>query len=452
MTIACSRARARDMVRGEAGLPRELRRAMAVGLLMVGVMRPAPASAQFYGQLLDSEIPLKTVTGRNLGVRDRPKPELEQIGLPLGSFHVFPSLAGGLGYTSNVIGAEVSSRADGYAEIKPELAIRSDWSRHSLSAIVSYDGQRYFNTKAKNQDGFLAKVDGSLDIRDESSLFGSVSYRRTYEDQQEATFPANGGGAISVEQPQALFRAAYVTNRVRWTASVDYNGFTYGDTISTTGARLDLSFRNRDVYRGSVRAEYLLGKDNSVFAQGTFRRTDYRTSVAVNDRTSNEWRVGVGAIADVTNLMRIAGGVGYYRRTYDNKAVYHSVGGLAVDLRADYYLSQLTTITAILSRQLEEAAVTGSSGYVATRFGARVDHELLRNLIPYLFADRFISKFKGVDREDRAWDAGAGVDYRLSRSFMLSPNASYVSRTSSGVNRGPDIKELRGLITVKYTP
>jgi hypothetical protein len=162
--------------------------------------------------------------------------------------------------------------------------------------------------------------------------------------------------------------------------------------------------------------------------------------------------VGLGAIADVTNLMRIAGAVGYYHRTYDNQAIFHSVGGLAVDMRADYYLSQLTTITAIVSRQLEEAAIIGSSGYVATRYGARVDHELLRNLIPYLFADRFVSNFKGVDRDDHTWDAGAGVDYSLSRFFMLSPSATYVSRTSTGLNRGPSIKELRGLITLKYTP
>ncbi|QJU57268.1 outer membrane beta-barrel protein [Sphingomonas sp. AP4-R1] len=429
-----------------------MRRAMGLGLLVAGAIWPTAASAQFYGQLLESEIPLKTVTGRNLGVRDRLKPELDQIGMSVGSFHILPAVAAGVGYTSNVIGAEVNKSADGYAEIRPELAIRSDWTRHSLNAIVQYDGLRYFNTKAKNQDGFLARVEGSLNVHDESSIIGSASFRRTYEDQQEATFPANGGGAISVEQPQAQLRATYVVNRVRLTGSVDYNGFSYGDTISTTGARLDLSFRNRDVYRASGRFEYLLGQDNSIFGQATYRRTDYRTSVVADDRTSNEWRVGLGAIADVTNLVRVAGAVGYYHRTYDNKSVYRSVGGLAVDVRADYYLSQLTTITAIVSRQIEEAAVTGSSGYVATRYGARVDHELLRNLIPYLFADRFLSKFKGVDRDDRSWDAGGGVDYRLSRIFMLSPNAAYVSRTSVGTARGPNINELRGLITLKYTP
>lgn len=413
---------------------------------------PTAASAQFYGQLLDSEIPLKTVTGRNLGVRDRVKEELQPIGLPLGSFRVFPSVLGGVGYTSNVVGAEVNSRADGYAEINPQVAVQSQWMRHSLSATVSYDGQRYFNTNAKNQDGFLARLDGQLDIHDQSNVVGSVSYRRTYEDQQEATFPANGGGAIAVKQPQALIRATYVSNRIRWTGSVDYNGFSYADTISTTGARLDLSYRNRDVYRGSGRVEYMLGQDNSVFGQITYRRTDYRTSDVLNDRTSEEWRFGAGAIADITNLVRVAGAVGYYRRTYQRKELFPTAAGLAVDVRADYYLTQLTTISAIVSRQLEEAAVFGSSGYVATRYGARVDHELLRNLIPYLFGDRFLSKFQGVDRHDRAWDAGAGIDYKMNRAWALNANGSYVSRVSEGTSRGPNINEFRGLLTLKFTP
>lgn len=452
MTTARPRLQAERGAGGSAApAPRAIRLAVAGGLL-VGLLSPAAAPAQFYGQLLDSEIPLKTVTGRNQGVRDRVKPELAPIGLPLGSFRLYPSMLGAVGYTSNVVGADVDRRADGYAEINPQVAVRSQWARHSLSGTVAYDGVRYFNTSPRNQDGFLGRVDGQFDIHDQSSVAGSASFRRFYEDQQEATFPANGGGSIAVDQPQAMLRGTYVSNRLRWTASTDYNGFTYGDTVSTTGATIDLSFRNRDVYRGSGRVEYMLGQDNSVFAQTTYRRTDYRTSVATNNRTSDEWRVGVGAIADVTNLVRVAGAIGYYHRTYDNSALFPKAAGLALDARFDYYLTPLTTISAIASRQLEEAVVVGSSGYLATRFGARVDHELLRNLIPYFYVDRFLSNFQGVDRYDRAWNGGGGVDYMMNRRWQLNVNAGYVSRKSTGVNRGPSINELRGQIALKYTP
>lgn len=418
----------------------------------VGASLPGPAMAQAYGQLLDSEIPFVTATGRNLGVRDRPKPELEQIGLPLGGFRVFPSLQAGVGFTTNVIGADVGARTDGYGEVRPQVVVQSQWQRNSLTATAYYDGLRYFSTPQKNQNGFAARVDGRIDIAEQDTIQGSAGFLRSYEDQQAASFPAGGGGSIAVNQALALVRGTYVINRLRFTASADYNGLTYGSTVTTTGTRLDLSYRDRDVYRGTVRAEYLLGKDNSVFGQFSFRRTDYRTGQPENDRTSNEWRASVGAIADVTNLVRIAGAIGYFRRTYANDAVFSSVGGLAVDVRADYYVSTLTTVSAIVSRQIEEAAITGSSGYLSTRVGARVDHELLRNLTPYVYADWFDDRFRGIDRKDRAWDAGGGVDYRLNRAFTLNASSTYLSRASRGTRRGPNIDELRGLLTLRFTP
>jgi hypothetical protein len=432
---------------------RRTRRALALAGLAAWAAHPFTASAQIYtyGQLLDSEIPLATTTGRNQAVTERVRPELTPIGLPLGGFRLFPTMTGGLGYTSNVIGAEVGKQSDGYAELNPQLVVKSQWQRHSLTGTVSYDGLRYFGTPAKNEDGFLAQVDGQLDIKDSDNIVASASYRRTYEDQEEASFPLGGGGAVGVNQPRALLRATYVANRLRWTLSTDYNGFRYLDTISTTDQVLDLSYRNRDVYRASGRAEYLIGKDNSIFGQFTYRRTDYLTSDSTEDRTSNEWRASVGAIADVTDLVRVAGAVGYFRRTY-RSPLFRSVGGLAMDVRADYYVTPLTTLTAIVSRELEEASVRDSSGYINLRAGARIDHELLRNLIPFAFADYVGSNFRGIDRNDRALDGGVGVNYLVNRRFTCKVSTQYISRVSHGDRRGPDISEMRGLITLAFHP
>lgn len=105
--------------------------------------------------------------------------------------------------------------------------------------------------------------------------------------------------------------------------------------------------------------EYALSPDNAVFVQGTYRHTDYDMKTTTANRTSDEWRAGVGAIADVSSLIRIAGAVGYFRRTYDNPA-FDSIGDLDVDFRLDYYVSPLTTVSTVFTRQLEEAIVAGS--------------------------------------------------------------------------------------------
>lgn len=421
----------------------------SLALLAASAACPGTAAAQVFGPLLDSEIPLTTQTGRNQGVQDRPKPELAPIGLPLGSFRLYPEVAAGVGLTTNVVGASSDAQADSFARLTPQVAIRSDWGRHALSGVFNYSGARYRWTDAKNEDGFLAQVDGRLDIVGQSEVNGQASYRRVYEDQQEANFPVTGGGAVAVDQARAMLRAAIVTNRLRWTYSADYNSFRYRDTVSTNGARLDLSFRDRDVYRGTVRAEYQTSPDNSLFAQVTYRRTDYATGNPVDDRTSDEWRGSVGAIADVSSLLRVAGAIGYFRRSYASP-LFDTVGDLAVDVRADYYLSPLTTLSAVVSRQLEEAAVRGSPGYLANRVGLRIDHELLRNLVPYLGADYFIGNFKNFDRKDHGFSAGGGFEYTLNRRWVLALDANYRSRLSSGTQQGPEINEFRALTSMKF--
>jgi hypothetical protein len=419
-------------------------------LLAAGAAWPGAAAAQVFGQLLDSEIPLTTQTGRNQGVLERKKPELLPIGLPLGSFRIYPDVTGGIGLTTNVIGASEDARSDTFVAVTPQVAIRSDWGRHELRAVVNYSGVRYRWTSPRDEDGFLGEVSGRLDVVGNSALYGAASYRRTYESQQEANFPVNGGGSVAVDQARGMLRAAVVTNRLRWTFSGDFNTFRYNDTVSTTGALLNLSFRDRDVYRATVRSEYQLSPDNSVFVQGTYRKTDYITTNILDNRTSDEWRGGIGAIADVTDLLRVAGGFGYFRRTYASPE-FTPIGGLAVDLRADYYLSPITTISGVLSRQPEEAAIRGSPGYIASRAGIRVNHELLRTLVPYVGISYFTSNFKNRDRKDSGIIAVGGFDYTLNRRWLLSLDANYSSRQSSGTQRAPEINEFRALTSIKFS-
>ncbi|MCC6828168.1 MAG: outer membrane beta-barrel protein [Novosphingobium sp.] len=423
---------------------------MAV-LLAANVIVPTKARAQTYGPLLDSEIPLSTQTGRNRGVDDRARPELRQQGLPLGGFRAFPQIGGGIGFTSNVVGSEQGARSDGYAAATARLDLRSQWSRHDLSVTGAYDGQRYFQTSAKNENGYLAAINGNLDVFDRSSLAASASLRRRYEDQTAASFPASGGGSVAIDQTSLMLRGTHALNQLRITGSGDYNDFRYGRSVTLSGQRLDLGFRDHWVARMSGRLEYALSPDNAVFVQGTYRHTDYDMKTTTANRTSDEWRAGVGAIADVSSLIRIAGAVGYFRRTYDNPA-FDSIGDLDVDFRLDYYVSPLTTVSTVFTRQLEEAIVAGSSGYMATHVGARVDHELLRNLIPYAYVDWVKESFRGADRDDRRWVAGLGAGYQPNRRWSVDFSASYVSRDSSGLQRGPRIKELRSLLTLKYNP
>jgi Uncharacterized protein conserved in bacteria len=426
-------------------------RSNIVGLAAVGALTALSgtmANAQVYDRLLDSEIPLSTRTGRNQGVTERPHPELQAQGLPVGSFRLYPEVTAGAGFTSNVIGQEDGNEADGYVMLRPEVELRSQWSSHSLRANAYYEGRRFFDTTAKNRNAYLVSVEGQYDTsRDGYALFRAAA-RRNYEDQTSGNFPDNGAGAVAIDVLSALARVRHQFNRVILTGNADYSDFNFQPTVTTTDRRLDLDYRDHAVGRATVRAEYELSPDNAVFTQFTYQNVRYDQRGVTTDRGGDEWRLGVGAIADVTSLLRLAGAVGYFRRSYDN-GLLRPISSFNVDLQATYYLSPLTTASAIITRQLEEAAVTGSSGYISNRASVRVDHELLRNLRPYAYAGYDKSDFKGIDRTDNRINTGLGAVYDANRNFSFSGEVSYIARDSDGVNRGPRINEFRTMITTR---
>lgn len=419
-----------------------------IGLGLATGLAATGARAQVYQPLLDSDIPLSTQTGRNQGVTERRHPELEAQGLPLGGFRAYPEITAGLGYSSNVLGAANDAQGDGFVLVQPKLQVRSQWANHSLVATAAYEGRRYFDTSAKKRDGYLVDLDGRIDVTRDSQIFLKADARRVFEDQTSGNFPANGAGVVPIDVWSVRARGSQRLNRFIVTASADHSHFNYNATVTTTGVALDLDYRDYSVDRASARVEYELSPDNAVFGQVTYKHTSYTLANVPTDRSGNEWRASVGGIADVTSLLRVAGAVGYFRRTYENAAL-KPISSLNVDVQATYYLSPLTTLSGTVTRELDEAAVLDSSGYIATRGMVRVDHELLRNLRPFAYASLEQDDFRGIDRKDDLTNFGLGVDYDPNRYLSITGELAYIKRASSGFSQGARFDEIRALITTR---
>lgn len=408
------------------------------------------ASAQTYEPLLDTDIPVAVPSLRNRTVTERPHPELAALGITAGGFRIYPELGAEPGYTSNALGASLARRGNGFVTIEPRARVESQWSRHALGLSLGYRARRYARVSAKNEDGFRARADGRLDLHGESNLVASLGYERSYEAQYTGSFPANGGASIAVRHPSALLRGTFVANRLRLIASSDYNRFDYADTKTLSGAPLDQDYRDRRVFRASTRAEYLFAADSAAFVQATYRRTRYdeRTS-ALTDRTSKEIRLVAGFVGDVTPIVRAAIGIGYADRRYDQPGI-RPVRDVVADLRVDYNVTPLTTLSLVGQRGIEEAIVPNAAGYVATKLGIRADHELLRNLLLNLGVDHERDDFKGIARHDRLTRVSAGALYTMSRNVLIMPQLEYVRRRSVGVSAGPNFKEVRFALRASF--
>ena len=409
-------------------------------------LTPAAAHAQEFGPLLGTEIPFETNIGKNVGVSDRPRPELDPLGIRAGGFLIFPQVTGGVGYTSNAYGSLTDKKSDAFFTFRPDVSIQSQWSRNYLSLDVNGDFKRFANQTLKNENGYTILADGRLDMGESNKIEGIATYQRNYEEQYSGSFPANAAGSVPYTRATGILRGTWQLNRVRLIANVDVNQFNFSSIRLLSGDVISLRFRDRTDVRGSGRAEYAVSPNTAAFVESTYLASNYNhEDLANGQRSSHELRVLGGFTFDVTSLVRANLGLGIVRRNYDNP-VFGQINTVAADAQISYFVDGLTTITLGGRRDVQDAIQVDTPGYISSRLQLRVDHELLRNLLPYIEGDYEHDKFKNVTRRDDLYSVEVGADYKANRTWEAEPALTYIKRNSDGEPIGEAFDEVRILL------
>jgi len=137
-----------------------------------------------------------------------------------------------------------------------------------------------------------------------------------------------------------------------------------------------------------------------------------------------------------TGVLYVEAYLGYFDQIYQSPLL-GTISGPDFGANLVWNPTQLTSVSFKVSRAVEDAPVavvgTGSvPGFVHTVAGARVDHELLRNLLldgEVTFAN---DDFQGEDRTDNDYLASIGAKYLLNRNLYLGATYTFEHRDSSG--------------------
>jgi hypothetical protein len=414
-----------------------------VAALYVTLAAPQQAGAQVLGRLLDTDIPFELNDPDRPTVLERPRPELAPLGISSGGFVLFPQVEVTPGYTSNVFGSNVDKRSDALLLVNPSISVRSRWSRNMLNAVAEGRFQRHLSNTIRDNDGYNAMVEGRIGIREGSNFYGQVRSERVYIEQYTGDFPANAASPVPLDRQSAIVRGTYQGGAFRLIGNMDVTRLDFSPTRTLDGVTLDQDFRDETVWRWSGRAEYRLSPARVVFAQATYMIHDYTSpSASQPDRTGDETRLVAGISFYPTPLLRTRLAVGYLSRRYDDPGV-SDLGGLAVDLQADYLVSQLTTVSLAARRDVQDAILPDSPGFTATRVQARVDHEYLRNLLLHAQVAFEKDNFVDIDRRDTQFRLEAGASYTPFRRIVFDPTAQFIKRDSKGTVPGQRFDELR---------
>ena len=414
--------------------------AMTLGLAAVTAGLPGGAWAQAVSQgvrqtrtdmarpLLPDEVSRgDTVTGR-------PRPDYDAAGIRLGGFMLFPDLAVQEAYNSNIYATENNARGDYITTVTPGLDLRSNWNTHALRLHADTTLARYADNQSENYTDYTLLTDGRLDVLHDLRLYGGVSYARRHEARSS---PDNQGGTEPTEYSVTTANAAIEKAFNRIALRLDGKGerYVFSDVPSSSGGTLDESGRDRNQGELALRTSYELAPLRTFYVQGSVnaRNYDHSRDASGYARSSNGYSLVVGSEYDLSGITSIDIFAGWREQDYDDARL-KTMSGWTAGAKLTWNVTRLTTVSAGLTRDIEETTLSGASGYFATRSELRADHELLRNLLLNARLGYEQDSFDGIGRDDDYYSAGLGAKYLISRNFALSGGYAYRTRDSSAAN------------------
>lgn len=367
----------------------------------------APCAASSDGALLPGE-----------SVVDRARPELDASGIPMGAFRLRLAVDLSLARDSNIFAQDTDEQDDRILTVSPRLELTSGWSRHSLDLVAEADVGRYDDNGAEDFDDYAVGANLRLDLTRASALRFGGRFDSVHEDRFA---PDDVNGVEPTEYERSVFTAGYArrSGRVAVRAEAGLRRWNYYDVDSTLGT-VNNDDRDRSEVSLSLRAGYEWRPQIEFYVQAGVDNRDYDDDADDNglDRSSDGANVAVGVQAALSGASYVEGFAGYSKRDYDD-GLLDSLDTPWFGGRLVWNPTGLTTVTLEGRRAIEETTFDQASGYVATRLGVGVDHELKRNLLLRAGGYTQTNDYEGVDREDDVTYLELGATYMMNRNLWV---------------------------------
>lgn len=393
-------------------------------------------------QIIGLEPPEATVPERQ-SVLQHPRPDYDPVGARIGDFFLYPSAEAEGYWNSNVFASDGHEKADFYTSLRPAASLLSDWGSSALNFLANGEVRRYASQVGENQTNYSLVSNGRLDILHGEYLSGSLGYQNAHEDRESPNSVPTQLHPTEYQETTGLLKF----NRERGilglqaNAGVDY--FTYDNVLTSTGAQLHETDRNRVEIHGGPRVSYEIipGYHAFVAVDGNDRIYQSTFDSFGIKRSSHGFETDVGSAFQITPVITGEAFVGYIQQNYDDARV-SSIHSPGFGGNLLWNVTQSTSVRAKVSRTVQEVDFFGTTAsatvtsYLETQGSISVEQEVLRNILLTGGASLTSEDFQGTKRTDNVAEGDLGLTYLLNRMWRAGLDVSYQSRTSnvSGVS------------------
>ena len=382
-------------------------------------------------------------------VASRARPEYDAPGLRAGSFVLHPLLAEGLGYDDNLFGSNQPKEGSWLIGTHPSLLVTSDWSRDSLVGYVGLDDLRYPELPRQSQTNWDASLGGTMSVgRDQLTIAAahfSLHQARTDLD----ALPSDTPIAYRVDDVRASY--AITLDRLSVTPGLAFSAYRY-DATTIEGEPASQAYRNRDVIQGDITTRYELTPDRHMLLVTRALAVNYVTPQSGQPtRNSNGYQVLVGLSDDSDAIWRYRVLLGWEMRAF-HASQYATHQAPTAEAVVIWSPSGLTTVTASLTRSIEDAAQEGIAGYTYTRARVVLDHEYLRNVLLQASAGAQYANYLPSGGHAGSVSLGVGATWLINRHLRLSATYDFTDQhgtASSTLQTTGNYTRSIGLLTLR---
>lgn len=362
--------------------------------------------------------PMNALAQDSVSVRDRARPEYDPLGIRLGGFDLNGHLDLSATHTDNLFATETNPVDDTIFHVTPYASLTSRWSRHALGFFAGADFASHQDFSSEDASTYFAGTNGRVDIGSNSYVFGSAGFAHSVESRTDPD-AAVSGSPNEFDTTNMEIGARHNFNRYAIQAAVGHREYDFDNTPSRDSEEDYVTGRIEAVFTPRI----------SGFVEATADDRTYNT----NDALSSDGRSYLaGVTLNFSELMRGEIGVGYFNRDYNGG---ESLDGVALSGNLEWYVTRLTTLTFDANRSGQDRGGIGNAPFVESRYGARVDHELLRNLILSGSVDWGQREYEVIDRQDEFNTVAIEASYLLDRRMSLFARADRIEVDSSGADR-----------------
>jgi hypothetical protein len=357
----------------------------------------------------------------------------EALGIKAGSFLILPAVELSAGYDNNpqhVAGGPGSP----YYVVAPELHVRSDWSRHSLTADVTGSYTDYTNgvfTPSLSRPFLNAKSDGRIDVTRDTQI---LTEGRVIVSTDNPGSPNIQAGLAKLPIDTTVggtLGLAQQINRFDFSLKGTVDRSMYQDSQLTDGESVSNDFRNLNQYAGILRLGYEVDPGFKPFVEIS---EDTRIHDAIDDfgenRDSNGASAKVGGTFNVFGSLTGEMAVGYMERDYHDPTL-PNISGVTLDGSLIWQATALTTAKFTAASAVNESILQDVSGAFSRDFNIEVDHAFRSWLIGTLKAGYGLDDYVGMARDDSRYFVSGGFTYKMNRDIQLKGEVRHDWLTST---------------------